>query len=266
VIRNPPIAQLNSLNNTSGLHVEEYASGLVYFLILNSHSPLFRDPRVREAVDLAIDRNGILRTALNGSGQVAGSWVPPSVLYHDSSIKADGQDVAKAKELVAEAVEEDKISPKLTLSTEAGITFWSTTGQILQQNLEDIGFNVAIRPSDGPSHIETLERGDYDVASLSMYTELPTPLEMVAFYNGTGGLWSGADTSNTTTLLQKASSATNAGTRSDHYNELQEVIDSEHYILPLVYEPYIYAMQEGVVGFEVSSTGTLWLTDVGFSK
>jgi peptide/nickel transport system substrate-binding protein len=64
----------------------------------------FKDRRVREAMNLAIDRLALQRAIMRGLSQPAGSLVSPGVDGHDATVDAPLQaDPERAKKLLAEA-------------------------------------------------------------------------------------------------------------------------------------------------------------------
>jgi len=63
----------------------------------------FLDPRVREAFDLALDREAIVDVALEGMGEVSTQLVAPNIFGYNAEIAAPAYDLDKAKALLAEA-------------------------------------------------------------------------------------------------------------------------------------------------------------------
>jgi peptide/nickel transport system substrate-binding protein len=75
----------------------------VMFLVLRADVPPFNDPRVREAVSLALDRRVLVREALGGFGQPASQLVPPLVSGFNPGIGVTDRDLARARRLLAAA-------------------------------------------------------------------------------------------------------------------------------------------------------------------
>ena len=67
----------------------------------NNENPLFRDPEVRRALTLGIDRQTIVDTLLGPYGRVADSPVVQMVWAHDDSIKPWPYDPAEARRILA---------------------------------------------------------------------------------------------------------------------------------------------------------------------
>jgi len=119
VIDAVPPQDVARVDATDGLHSYSVTSGRVIYLGLSMRGdqapgvtdlagkPLdvnpFKDVRVRKAVSLMIDRDLIVDRILGGSGVPAGQLAGEALGGHNPDVKPDQPDVAKAKELLAEA-------------------------------------------------------------------------------------------------------------------------------------------------------------------
>jgi len=63
----------------------------------------FQDKRVRQAANLAVDMDAIIKHVLNGLGDRTATTINPMAFGYDPSLKAYKQDAAAAKKLLAEA-------------------------------------------------------------------------------------------------------------------------------------------------------------------
>ena len=76
---------------------------IVEYLHLSLIDPRFRDRRVRQAIDLAIDRAAYVAAAHHGLGQPVGQLVVPGIFGYAAGLKPTTRDVARARRLLAEA-------------------------------------------------------------------------------------------------------------------------------------------------------------------
>ena len=263
----PDWSQLTSLEADPEVHVGIYAMGMLDSIGLNMKDPLFKNPKVREAVSLAIDREGIVKAALAGNGEPAGSWLPPVLEDHDASIKAPAQDLAKAKELLAEAEAEESLDLKLTLSTLSGDSYVGTASQVVQADLEEAGFKVTIQPLDESGLIAQSQSGKYDAAlGGALSSDIVDPSELASFWPPTNALNTFGNTETVAKLSEEASTTTDEKVRRQKYYEIQEVVDKEKALITLDYHPFVWATQSDVTGFDVNSTGVPWLAETGFTE
>ena len=67
------------------------------------NGPFGKDPRVRQALEAAIDRKAISDVVFNGEVLPGNQWVSPKSPYYQQQFPVPGRDVAKAKKLLADA-------------------------------------------------------------------------------------------------------------------------------------------------------------------
>ena len=133
--------------------------GLLW-LGMNTEHPPFDDQRVRRAVQLGVDVDLILEGALFGLAIRATGTITPGVVGHRGYNLYPNRDVAKAKELLAEAGLADGFKTNITIEN---TTERMTVAQIIQSNLAEIGIDVEINALDsGLFWIQGLEsEGEY---------------------------------------------------------------------------------------------------------
>lgn len=98
-----PPALIDQLSATRGLDVARAPGSRVMFLAFNITRAPLDNPRIREAVDLAIDRAAIATRLLRGLGRATGMMVPPNNVGYDASFTPVAQDLARARQLVVES-------------------------------------------------------------------------------------------------------------------------------------------------------------------
>lgn len=265
IIATPPRPQLEALDDGAATVVGQFAMAFPNYLLLNQESDAFADPRVREAVDLAIHRANILEAAGGGVGELGGSFLAPALDYHDASLEPVERDPARAAELLDEAVA-DGADRRFTLSVAAGGTYANLTAQIIQENLEDAGFDVTIEQLDGATVLSEVGAGRYDATLFTMTSDIIDPLEVIGYYVDLNALWTGGETAEVATLLEEAKQAVDQQSRSDLYARIQQVVYDDRSLVVLGYQPWVWAWRTDVVGFEVPMTGVPWLADTGFRE
>ncbi|TFB16016.1 ABC transporter substrate-binding protein [Microbacterium sp. 3H14] len=198
------------------------------------------DPRVRQALSLAIDRSVYIDTVLQGLGQVQKTIVPPFVwsgmeakdTYQDAydALPTPEVDLDAAKELIAESGIDRSVP--LVLAVPAGAKEFSQTASIVQSAAKDIGLTVTIderQPADFGALFYTPElRDGIDFVATTGYLEVPgvlgypqlfmLPAEIGGIFN-----WSGYANDEVTADLQAARTATDATTAADAFVSAQEI-------------------------------------------
>ncbi len=104
LIVNVPPDQLQTLTATKSVRVEKIPScRIIYFGIAQIKGGPLADRRVRQAINHAVDVQGILDSVLLGNGKRINSSMPPNVWGYDPSIPFYDYNPKKAKELLAAA-------------------------------------------------------------------------------------------------------------------------------------------------------------------
>jgi peptide/nickel transport system substrate-binding protein len=122
----------------------------------------FLDPKVREAFDLAIDRETITEIAMEGMGTVQSQLVTPNIFGYNPDVKPTKPDVEKAKKLLAEAGYPNGF--KVTFSfTNDRLPGDKDAGTTIAQMLTAIGIQVEANAQPGAVYFPANTRGDYSL-------------------------------------------------------------------------------------------------------
>ena len=125
-----------SVENADGYTVNTIVNGQESYVALNSKSPKFQDPRIRQAIAYAIDRQPIVDGTSNGFGEPSCVMVNPPTEAWQTDYCPYPTDPDEARELLQEAGAED-----LTIEYPY-IGMFSQGFQIIKQQLNDVGIDV----------------------------------------------------------------------------------------------------------------------------
>jgi peptide/nickel transport system substrate-binding protein len=120
--------------------------------------PLSQSAKVRQALDLSIDREAINQVVYNGEFVPGNQWVNPDHPYYQKVYPVRSRDVAKAKALLKEAgftgsITVDFMVPK-NVETE-------TVAQVIQSMVAEAGFDMKIRVTETATALKAAEAGEY---------------------------------------------------------------------------------------------------------
>jgi peptide/nickel transport system substrate-binding protein len=122
-------------------------------------TPLAKDPRVREALELAIDRKVLNEVINNGEFVPDCTPVPTVSAFYPKGIKCLERDVNKAKQLLAQAGLATPV--KFTLMT-SNAPDAIRTGEVIKSMAAEAGFDVAINPVEFASALNLQDAGKYE--------------------------------------------------------------------------------------------------------
>ncbi len=138
-----PPALIASLGNRRGLRIERVASNKVVYVGFDVKNPLLSDVRIRQAVDLAIDRNALSSRLLRGLGKPSGQVVAPVTFGYATDIEPSPFDPARAKQLVAASgYKGDKIGLQYPNNN---LAFGEEVAQAIANFLGRVGINVELQ-------------------------------------------------------------------------------------------------------------------------
>ena len=137
--------------------------GPFMYVLFNGHGP-FADPRIRQAVAFAIQRDDVSKAAFFGhASAVYGLPVPENSPFYNATL-ANGwsYDPAKARALLAAAGKPDGFSCTLLSNVTNGMH--KSTAEVMQQNLASIGIQVKLVLPDWAGFVTQASRGQYNIA------------------------------------------------------------------------------------------------------
>ncbi|AMJ63860.1 ABC transporter substrate-binding protein [Bosea sp. PAMC 26642] len=233
------------------------------FVLMNTKKKPFDDVRVRQALNYAIDKEGLVKALLYGAGKVSNSPMPP-MAYADPDLKPYAHDIAKAKALLKEAGYADGF--KTSLLVHSGRPLHRQLGQALQSALAQIGVTAEIRLVEGGTHWSTTKAGDYEMAVSYASSDTIDPDQMAGFLivnperaNAYHTEWK----SERVNELYEKERATNDGPeRGAMFKEMVKLAHEGSPSIFLFYPGTSYAYRSNVEGFEVLPTSNFRLEDV----
>ena len=123
-----------------------------------SKAPLGQDARVRQALELSIDRVALNQVVFNGEYQPGNQWVPPTNPYYVKELPIPARDVAKAKALLAAADAPNPVVEMMAVNNPESLQ----TVQVIQAMAKDSGFDLRIKATEFASSLELAVKGDFE--------------------------------------------------------------------------------------------------------
>jgi peptide/nickel transport system substrate-binding protein len=146
IIAAPPVPQLDLLDS-GDTRVVPVKGGRVIIYPMNVKQSPFDNKKVREAVNLAVNRDAIVKSVLGGRGIVlAGPFTPPWLGY-DPAVKPFPYDPARARQLLAEAGYPQGFES--TWSISSGVFLKDTEiAEAAAGQLRQVGVRLKLVPTD----------------------------------------------------------------------------------------------------------------------
>ena len=156
VADNVPYNQIDKLNALPNLQVQLSTYYQIDWIQFNEKVDKFQDVKVRQAINWAVDKEGIIKSVLFGHGEVPTTFLP-KMRDADTRIPPFGYDVAKAKQLMSESKFPKGFKSKLTVSS--GDTIGAQVAVIVKSQLAAIGIDVEVLRLESNTQYAQLAHG-----------------------------------------------------------------------------------------------------------
>ena len=236
------------------LRVAEATAIAYQTLSINVTSGALRDPRVRQALELSIDRRIINQVALEGLFVANNQPEAPGTAYHFADLPAPARDPARARALLREAGHERFA---FTLKV-ANIPVEAQVAQIIQAMVAEGGFDVRIEQMESSAMVAATQRGDYD-AAIAIWSGRPDPDGNVAIWLASDGFlnWGRYASPVVDAALAAARRSTDQATRRAQYRVAAEAWMADRPHLFLYHQRWFWGLRAGVEGFQPSPDGII---------
>ena len=124
---------------------------------------LGKDPRVREAFELSLDREAIVQVAMDGEALPGNQWVAPTNPWYVKSEPIPKRNVERAKQLLKEA---GVTNPSFSLLT-ATTADAQRIAQVVQSMAKEAGFDVKIQLTEFSTTLNMADKGQYEAYVLA---------------------------------------------------------------------------------------------------
>ena len=224
--------------------------------------PLNQSEKVRQALDLSIDREALNQVVFNGEFTPGNQWISPEHPYYQKSFPIQPRDIAKAKALLKQSgatlpVSVDFMVPK-GAENEA-------VAQVIQSMAAEAGFDVKIRLLEWATSLKQAQAGEYQMFLLGwsgridpdgnsyifMHTKAP---QNEAFYANPE-----ADK-----VLEDARLVTDPAQRKAIYEKLTKIVLNDRPIIYLYHRKILVAHTAKLEGYKQISDGLVRVVGLKF--
>ncbi|KFE34936.1 ABC transporter substrate-binding protein [Thioclava atlantica] len=233
----PPVA-LKEFQNDK-YHLVEQAGPHLWFLILDCAKGPFKDKRVRQAANYAINKEAIVNDVLEGTATVANGPTPAAFAWaHDDQLKPYPYDPEKAKALIKEAGVEGQEVTFYVTDGGSGMLDPVPMATAIQADLKAVGLNAKIETFEWNTFLGKVNPGldakgqHVDMAEMAWMTNDPDTLPYLALrtdaWPDKGGFNSGYYSNpEVDKLLEEARTATDQSKRAELYKKMQQIVHDD---------------------------------------
>jgi peptide/nickel transport system substrate-binding protein len=214
---------------------------------------LSQSEKVRQALDLSIDREAINQVVFNGEFTPGNQWVSPEHPYYQKSFPIRGRDVAKAKALLKEAgvtlpVAVDMMVPKGAES--------EAVAQVLQSMASETGFDLKIRVIEFATSFKQAQAGEFQAFLIGWSGRIdPDGNSYVFLHSNAPQNDGGYSNPEADKALEEARLITDAAQRKAIYEKLTKAVLNDEPLIYLYHRKLLIAHTTKLEGYKQMPDG-----------
>jgi peptide/nickel transport system substrate-binding protein len=211
-----------------------------------SKSPIGRDARVRQALELSIDREALNQVVFNGENQPGNQWVSPTNPYYVKALPIPARDLAKAKTLLAAAAAPNPVITMTVTNNPVVIQ----TAQVIQAMAKESGFDIRIQAAEFASALQLAARGDFEAFLLGWTGRIDPDGDIYNLVTCNSSFNDGHYCN--AEVDRELNAARTVDARADrlgHYRSVAENLLRDLPIIYLYHPKWLYAMSARLSGF-----------------
>ncbi|WP_300550829.1 ABC transporter substrate-binding protein [Roseovarius sp.] len=272
VMAYPNPADVQAMKDAEDIVVMEQEGLNVGYLAYNTKVAPYDNPKVRKALNMAIDKQAIIDVVFQGSGQIAKNPLPPTMWSYNEAVQDDAHDPEAAKAMLAEEGI-DGLDMKI----------WAMPVQrpynpnarrmaeLMQEDLSKVGVNVEIVSYEWGEYLDRSKAEDRDGAVLLGWTgDNGDPDNFLAVLLGCDGVgasnraqWCHKPFDD---LIQQAKVLPTQAERAPLYEQAQEIFKEQAPWATIAHSVVYMTMRPEVEGYVVHPLGGHIFNQVGLSQ
>ena len=256
---NLPPDILKTIPGNANLKVEQFDGSNIQYVVFNAQSPPLNNPKVRQAIGYAIDRQKIVTELLFDQAKVASSILPPQSWAYSPGTPYT-YDPDKAKRLLQEAGYKNE---PIKFKFGSGNAAVSQYAQVIQVALTSVGLNVEIETLEVNTIRTQLAQGQFQMYTGVWVGGNQDPIFLRDLFSSTkipGGSVSCCNRSryvnaDVDATLEEAVNSTDRAKAKELYVKAWSSISNDVPLLPLWYPANIIVSNKRIGNIKISPSG-----------
>ena len=259
----PNLADLPAIKSDASLQLLEQPGLNIGYLAFNNQKAPFTDKRVRIAINMAIDKQAILKAVYQGAGQPAKNLIPPTMWSYNNAIQDFAYDPDQARKLLAEAgfpngFETDiwAMPVQRPYNPDA-----RRIAELMQADLAKVGIKAKVVSYEWGEYRKRVQAGEHQMAELGWTGDngdpdnFFVPLAGCAAARAGGGSASKWCNQDFEALIDKAVTLTDQSARAKLYEQAQVIMHQEAPFYLIAHSVVFMPMRKEVIGYKMSPFG-----------
>lgn len=245
-----PFNRMAELGADTNLQAVAIPSTETRYVQYNTTKKQLSDVRVRQALDMAMDREALSKTVLFGYGEPSKGFMAKAGLYWNENVVTNPYDVEKAKALLAEAGYPNGFD--ITITLPAGNTVAISIATILKEEWSKIGVNVNLETLETATATEKFKNMESDITLRGWTNDMVDSSQQVDYfciYANIKNFYTGWDNQEIEALGLAGKTELDNAKRQAIYYKIQELYQIDMPMSTIFHVPYPVAMNKSIKGF-----------------
>lgn len=250
------MSQVTDPNNPLNKDLHTNNTFSVFYIGFNVNKPPFDDAKVRQAFNLALDKQRMIRLVSQGTLPVANGIVPPGMPGYENPDLSDFEfDPEQALQLIAESSYGDVTDlPEITLNVSGdGSAVGPIVEAVVQSYMDNLGVEVSVEQTPWSEFLADLNGPDlpYQMYQLGWIADYPDPQNFleVLFHSDSAQNHGGYSNPKVDALLEDARGTLDAKKREQLYQQAEQLILEDAAWVPLYFDVENWLVKPYVQGF-----------------
>ena len=256
-----------SLEQDPNLKVEQFVGANIQYLGFNTQSKPLDNPKVRQAIAYAINREQLIKELLFGQAKIAHSIIP-----EESWAYTAGTQYSYNKEKAVQLLDEAGFKPgangmrftdPIKFKISSGNNATSQYAQVIQNQLKEVGIPVDIETAEFNTLLEQLKLGQYQMTTARWVGGNQDPIFLKDLFASSEIPTEKRPSRNRSRysnpefdrIIEQATNETDREKSKQLYAQAQEIISREVPMLPLWYPANMVVMSKNVGNLKVEGSG-----------
>jgi len=220
-------------------------------------NPLGKDARVREALELSIDRQGLVQVVMDNEAQVGNQWVAPSNAWYAKNVPIPKRDIQRAKALLKEAgVPNPSFTMVAPTTSDA-----QRLAVVIQAMARDAGFDIKIQAAEFATSLNMADKGDYEAYVLAWSGRPDPDGNLFSFHGCKQPLnYAGYCDAETDKLLAQSRAMRDPAERKKVFEQIAAKVLKERPVIYLYHRNWLWAYNAKLAGVRGLPDGLLRVT------
>jgi peptide/nickel transport system substrate-binding protein len=224
--------------------------------------PLSQSEKVRQALDLSIDREAINQVVFNGEFTPGNQWVSPEHPYYQKAFPVQKRDLAKAKTLLKESGAALPVSVDLLVPKGAEN---EAVAQVLQSMAAEAGFDLKIRLIEFATAFKQTQAGEFQAFLIGWSGRIdPDGNSYVFLHTKAPQNDGGYSNPEADKALEDARLVTDPAQRKAIYEKLTKVVLNDEPLIYLYHRKLLIAHTTKLEGYKQMPDGLVRVTGLKF--